>query len=131
MDLFGAGARPRTREETRVVTGDDAWLAAVLAGDSDVGRVNREAARRMGRPEREVDASWLALAAEGIALRAFGADSRVTTMRVHHRAPIRVGDEVTLVLTPTDVATARIEVRVRGAIAADGTVGVGFEEGAA
>ena len=131
MDLFGSGAAPREHRERRVVTGDDAWAAAAVSGDFDLGSVNREAARRGGLPERVVGPAWAALALEALALRAFGEGARVVALDLRYRLPLPPGLEVDLVLTPLAHEgageRARCEVRAGERVLVEGTLRVRFE----
>lgn len=129
MDLFGGGGAPREHRETRVVTGDDAWLAAAASGDLDLASVNREAARRAGLAERAVAPAWAALALEALARRALGA--RVVSLDLRYPQPLFVGEEVTLALVTLDEERARVEARTARGVVADGTLRVRHAEGVA
>lgn len=129
MDPFG-GAAARAHEETRIATADDAWKAAIVACDLDHAALNREAARRLGAPERALSPAWAALALEGLAMRALGRGATIVATDLKHRVALRVGEEVRLRFEPLDGegVNARVEAKgARGGLV-EGTIRARFEE---
>lgn len=125
-----SGAAARAHEETRIATADDAWKAAIVACDLDHAALNREAARRLGAPERALPPAWAALALEGLAMRALGPGAVIVALDLKHRVAMRVGEEVRLRFEPLlghDVS-AKVEAKgARGGLV-EGTLRARYEE---